>query len=76
MRRKIIDDFWLSYLNDLFVIKLIILRYKSYNIATFQIFMDATFFSISLILLKDATDRSKISSDQKRLFFAVSLYPL
>ena len=27
-------------------------------------------------LLKDATDRSKISSDQKRLFFAVSLYPL
>ena len=27
-------------------------------------------------LLIDATDRSKISSDQKRLFFAVSLYPL
>ena len=26
-------------------------------------------------LLIDATDRSKISSDQKRLFFAVSLYP-
>ena len=25
-------------------------------------------------LLIDATDRSKISSDQKRLFFAVSLY--
>ena len=27
-------------------------------------------------LLIDATDRSKISSDQKRLFIAVSLYPL
>ena len=26
-------------------------------------------------LLIDATDRSKISSDQKRLFFDVSLYP-
>ena len=26
-------------------------------------------------LLIDATDRSKISSDQKRLFFAVCLYP-
>ena len=28
-----------------------------------------------VVLNKDATDRSKISSDQKRLFFAVSLYP-
>ena len=27
-------------------------------------------------LLKDATDRSKISSDQTRLFFAQSLDPL
>ena len=27
-------------------------------------------------LLIDATDRSKINSDQKRLYFAVSLYPL
>ena len=27
-------------------------------------------------LLIDATDRNKISSDQKRLFFDVSLYPL
>ena len=26
--------------------------------------------------LINATDKSKISSDQKRLFFAVSLYPL
>ena len=27
-------------------------------------------------LLIDATDRSKISSDQKRLFIALGLYPL
>ena len=27
-------------------------------------------------LLKDATDLSKISSDQKRFFIALSLYPL
>ena len=42
-------------------------------------FMDATFFSMSRFnnfLLIGATDRSKISSDQKRLFFPVSLYPL
>jgi len=49
------------------------------NVATFWICMDATFFSISgfnSFLLIGETDRSKISSDQKRLFFAVSLYPL
>ena len=37
------------------------------------------FFSISRfnnVLLIDATGRSNIGSDQKRLFFAVSLYPL
>ena len=32
-------------------------------------------FVFNNFLLIDATDRSKISSDQKRLFFAVSLYP-
>ena len=31
---------------------------------------------LKIFLLIDATDRSKISSDQKRLFFAVCLYPL
>ena len=30
----------------------------------------------NIFLLIDATDKSKISSDQKRLFFAVSLHPL
>ena len=34
MRRKIIDDYCLSYLNDLFGIKLIILR-SELNVATF-----------------------------------------
>ena len=34
-------------------------------------------FEVKLIfLLIDATDRSKISSDQKRFFIALSLYPL
>ena len=36
-----------------------------------------SFFSVKYnnFVLIDATDRSKINSDQKRLFFAVSLYP-
>ena len=62
----------------MFGIKLIILRYKS-CIATFWICMDATFFSISrffkYFLRIDATDRNKISIDQKWLFSVVSLYP-
>ena len=40
--------------------------------------MDTTFFGINRFnnfLLIDATDRSKISSDQKRFFIALSLYP-
>ena len=48
-------------------------------VATFSICMDVTFFSISRFnsfLLTDATDRSKISGDQKRFFIALSLYPL
>ena len=36
--------------------------------------MDATFFSRFYNFLLIATDRSKISSDQNRLFFAVSHY--
>ena len=41
--------------------------------------MGATFFGMNCFnnfLLIDATNRSKISSDQKRLFFAVRLFPL
>ena len=56
-------------MNDLFVIKLIILR-SELNVATFRICMDAAFFGMRVVfnnfLLIDATDKSKISSDQKR----------
>ena len=42
--------------------------------------MDTTFFGILVVLnnflLIDATDKSQISSDQKRFFIALSLYPL
>ena len=51
MRRKIIDDFWLSYLNDLFEIKLIILRQNFLNFYGRFVLqyksLDASFFSIS-----------------------------
>ena len=43
MWRKIIDDYRLQYLNDLFEIKLISLRSKSY-VANFSICMDAKLF--------------------------------
>ena len=78
MRRKIIDDCCLYYLNDLFGIKLICLR-SELNVATFWLCMDSTFFGMSCFKPFSPyrrRDRSKISSDQKRLFMAVSLYPL
>jgi len=75
MRRIIIDDYRLKELNDLFEIKLIFLRSELY-VATFCICIDVTFFGFNNLLLIDATDRSKIRSDQKRLFFVLSLYYL
>ena len=77
MRGKIIDDYYLYYLNDLFGIKLICIR-SELNLSEFVWSMDTTFFGINRFnnfLLIDATDRSKISSDQKRFFIALSLYP-
>ena len=74
MWRKKIDDYRLYYLNDLFEIKLIFSRSKSY-VAIFCICMGAKLFFNNFLLI-DATDRSKISSDQKRFFIALSLYPL
>ena len=59
MLQKIIDVYCLWYLNDLFGIKLIILR-SELNVATFWICIDIVFNNFLLI---DATDRSKISSD-------------
>ena len=53
------------------------------NIATFRICVDATFFGMSFfstcspyIILIDATEKSKISSDHHQIFFDVSLYTL
>ena len=59
----------------MFEIKWIFLRSEP-CVAPFSICMDVTFFRISRFLLTDATDRSKISGDQKRFFIALSLYPL
>ena len=56
-----------------FGIKLICLR-SELNVASFWICMDTTFFVFNNFFLIDATD--KISSDQKRVFIALSLYPL
>ena len=63
--------------NKLLDIELILLQYESY-VATFSIRMEHNSLQVFFnnFLLKDATDRSKISSDKKRLFVAVCLYPL
>ena len=78
MWRKIIDDYRLYCLNDLFEIKWIF--YGLSRMLQFSEFAWALSYSIrdgfNQFLLIDATDRSKISSDQKRFFIALSLYPL
>jgi len=78
MWRKIIDDYRLSYLNDLFEIELIF--YGLSSMLQFSEFVWTVSYSVwdvfNNFLLIDVTDRSKISSDQKRFFNALSLYPL
>ena len=78
MWRKIIDDYRLYCLNDLFEFKWIF--YGVSRILQFSEFVWALNYSVwdvfNKFLLIDATDRSKISSDQKRFFIALSLYPL
>ena len=78
MRLKIIVDYWLSYLNDLLGIKLICLRSKlNVELSEFVWTLRSSVLVVfNNFLLIDATDRSKISSDQKRFFIALSLYPL
>ena len=78
MWRKIIDDYRLYYLNDLIEIKWIF-----YGLSRMLQFSEFVWTLRSLVcdvfnsfLLIDATDRSKISSDQKRFFITLSLYPL
>ena len=78
MWRKIIDDYRSYYLNDLFEIKLIF--YSLSRMSQFSQFVCPLSYSVwdvfNNFLLIDATDRSKISSDQMRFFIALSLYPL
>ena len=78
MRRKIIDDYRLYLLNDLFGIKLIFLRSELY-VATFCTSIDVyvlRYKSVLTIFSLYATDSSKINNDQKRLLIALNLYPL
>jgi len=78
MWRKIIDDYKLYYLNDLFEIKWIF--YGLSCMLQFSEFVWTLGYSVwdvfNNFLLIDARDRSKISSVQKRFFIALSLYPL
>ena len=78
MWRNLIDDYRLQYLNDLFEIKLIF--YGLSRMLQFSEFVWALSYSVrdvfNKFLLIDATDKSKISSDRKRFFIALSLYPL
>ena len=63
---------------DLFEIKLIL--YGLSSMLQFSQFIWSLSYSVwdvfNNFLLIDATDRSKISCDQKRFFIALSLYPL
>ena len=76
---KIIEYYRLLYLNDLFEIKLIFFKDPS-RISQLSEFVwmirSLVWVVFNNFLLLYATDRMKISSDQKRLFFAVSLFPL
>ena len=74
MWRKIIDDYRLYCLNDLFEIKWIL--YGLIRMLQFSQFEWPVRDVFNNFLLIDATNRSKISSDQKRFFIALSLYPL
>ena len=67
-RRKIIDDYCLEYKNDLFRIKLIILR--SSSMLQLSEFVWTLRSSVKVVYIKflliDATDRNKISSNHHR----------
>ena len=76
---KIIDDFsacniWMIFLvlNWLFYDPSWILQLSEF-VWTLR---SLAWVAFNTFLLIDATDRSKINSDQKRLYFAVSLHPL
>ena len=78
MGRKIFNDYWLNYLYDSFGI-----NWFSYDpswklqLSVFAWTLRSSVWVVfNNFLLIDATDRNKISGVQKRLFFAVSLYPI
>ena len=77
MWRKIIDDYMLYCLNDFFEIKLIF--YGLSRMLQFSQFVWALSYSVVVVfnnfLLIDATDRSKISSAQKRFFYRIKPIP-
>ena len=77
MWRKIIDDYRLLYLNDLFEINLIF--YGLCRMFQLPQFVWATLFGMRRLYQFSPYRRysiSKISSDQKCFFIALSLYPL
>ena len=78
MRRKIIYYYKLRYLNDVLEINLFFLWSES-NIAAYEFvwtLRSLVWFVFNNFLLIDATNKSKISSDQHRTFFVVRLYQL
>ena len=68
----------MKYLNDLFEIELIFLRLsRMFQLPQFVWALRSSVWDVFVnFLLIDATDRSKISGDQKRFFIALSLHPL
>ena len=70
MWRKIIDNCRLEYLNDFFEIKLIFYGLSSMFFQLVFRFCYSVWDVFNNFLLIDATDQSKISSDQKRFFIA------
>ena len=75
MWRKIIDDYRLYCLNDLFEIKWIF--YSLSRMLQFSEFALSYWVldGFNKFLLIDATNRSKISSDKKALFYRIKPIP-
>ena len=76
MRRIKFDDCRLQYFNDLFGIKLNYLQSESKTATLWKLYENWIWVMFNLFLLRDATDRSKISSNHHRIFLDVRLYPI
>ena len=76
MRRKIIDDYCLQYLNDLFGIKLICDPSSMSHLSEFVWTLGSSVLVVfNNFLLIRRNRYSNINSNQKSLFFVASLYP-